>query len=36
MQIFTPKQWTKAGDPVVELGKSWKKLKFQSGIDVIL
>jgi hypothetical protein len=26
-QIFTHNQWAKAADPVVELGKSWKKLR---------
>jgi hypothetical protein len=27
MQIFTPNQWTEAADSMVELGKSWKKLR---------
>jgi hypothetical protein len=27
VQIFTPNQWTEADDPVVELGRSWKKLR---------
>jgi len=27
MQICAPNQWTEAADPLVELGKSWRKLR---------
>jgi hypothetical protein len=27
MKIFTSNQWVEASNPVVELGKSWKKLR---------
>jgi hypothetical protein len=27
MQIFASNQWTEAADPLVELEKSWKKLR---------
>jgi hypothetical protein len=27
MHIFAPNQWTEAPDPVIELAKSWKKLR---------
>ena len=32
MQVFTPNQWTEAADPVVELGKSSKKLKSTANL----
>jgi hypothetical protein len=31
--IFAPNQWTEAADPVVELGKSWKKLRRTSSLN---
>jgi hypothetical protein len=27
MQILTPNHWTEVRNPVVELGKGWKKLR---------